>query len=128
MQRDSHAGSFLMITGADPQHQGKSQSGPRYHRPDNHFTAGKVRFLRTMHSAATTPRMNFMSNRPPRTQGLAAHVSNPVASKLAREINNGGDVHTLVKEAIVDAQIHKDWASRGDTSEETLRSRFWRYR
>ena len=51
-----------------------------------------------------------MINRPPRAQGLAANVSNPVAAKLAREINNGGDVRTLVKEAIVDAQIHKDWA------------------
>lgn len=27
MQRDSHAGSFLMITGADPQHKGKLESG-----------------------------------------------------------------------------------------------------
>jgi len=50
-----------------------------------------------------------MINRPPRRQGLAAHVFNPVAAKLAREINNGGDVSTLVKEAIVDAQIHRDW-------------------
>ena len=51
-----------------------------------------------------------MINRPPRAQGLAAHVSNPEAAKLAREINNGGDVRALVKEAIVDAQIHRDWA------------------
>ncbi len=51
-----------------------------------------------------------MINRPPRAQGLAAHISNPEAAKLAREINNGGDVRTLVQEAIVDAQIHKDWA------------------
>lgn len=28
MQRDSHSGSFLMITGADPQHKGKSESSP----------------------------------------------------------------------------------------------------
>ena len=28
MQRDSHSGSFLMINGADPQHQGKSESSP----------------------------------------------------------------------------------------------------
>ena len=51
-----------------------------------------------------------MSSYPPRAQGLAANVSNPEAAQLAREINNGGDVRTLVKEAIVDAQIHRDWA------------------
>ena len=51
-----------------------------------------------------------MINRPTRAQGLAAHVSNPEAAKLAREINNGGDVRMLVKDAIVDAQIHRDWA------------------
>ena len=50
-----------------------------------------------------------MFNQRPRVHGLAAHVSNPEAAKLAREINRGGDVHTLVKEAIVDAQIHRDW-------------------
>ena len=51
-----------------------------------------------------------MINRPPRAQGLAANISNPQAANLARQINNGGDVRTLVKEAIVDAQIHKDWS------------------
>lgn len=47
--------------------------------------------------------------RPPRINGLAAHVSNPESAKLAHAINTGGDVRELVKEAIVDAQIHRDW-------------------
>lgn len=48
-------------------------------------------------------------NRRPTMGGLAAHVSNPIAAQLAREINRGGDAGQLVREALVDAQIHNDW-------------------
>lgn len=43
-------------------------------------------------------------------RGLGAHVSNPDAAALAKAINAGGDAKILVREAIIDAQIHHDWA------------------
>lgn len=51
-----------------------------------------------------------MASKPvPRMSGMAANVSNPKASALAKSINRGGNAEELVRNAIVDAQLHDDW-------------------
>ncbi|KGG86193.1 hypothetical protein P245_20970 [Comamonas thiooxydans] len=40
---------------------------------------------------------------------MAANVSNPKAAALAKAINRGGNAQELVRNAIVDAQLHDDW-------------------
>lgn len=37
------------------------------------------------------------------------NVTNAGASSLARSINNGGDANSLLRSAVLDAQIHADW-------------------
>ena len=45
-----------------------------------------------------------------RVRGLAANIHNPKAAALACSINQGDNAGRLVRDAIIDAQIHVDWS------------------
>lgn len=40
----------------------------------------------------------------------AAHVHNPQATALAREINQGAPADATIRDAIAEAQVHRDWS------------------
>lgn len=48
-------------------------------------------------------------HRLPRASTAVAHISNPAAAGLARAINKGGEVGSLLRAAFIDAQVHNDW-------------------
>lgn len=45
----------------------------------------------------------------PKRTGPASHVFNPRAAALAAEINRSDDPEQILKRALIDAQIHRDW-------------------
>lgn len=48
------------------------------------------------------------NNRPPKRKAIYS-VANPAATHLAKAINTGGDSNVLLRDALIDAQIHSDW-------------------